>query len=132
MNGTGRSVLAGAAGGARPFELSEATHPHLRLTTTMISVPQVHPGDMVFWHCDTIHAVEKEHAGAGDSSVMYIPAMSYAEQNWNYVQKQLKKFEQGFPPPDFPQGRAEHDYISIGKPTDIIGAVARTGMGLTA
>jgi ectoine hydroxylase-related dioxygenase (phytanoyl-CoA dioxygenase family) len=27
----------------------------------MISVPTVHPGDMVFWQCDVVHAVEKEH-----------------------------------------------------------------------
>ena len=25
-------------------------------------------------HCDLIHAVETEHTGAGDSSVLYIPA----------------------------------------------------------
>ena len=25
-------------------------------------------------HCDLIHAVEVEHAGAGDSSALYIPA----------------------------------------------------------
>lgn len=34
-------------------KLSMGTHPHLRLDrkNTMVSVPRVKPGDMVFWHC---------------------------------------------------------------------------------
>jgi hypothetical protein len=34
----------------------------------MISVPKVNPGDTVYWHCDVIHAVEREHTGSGDSA----------------------------------------------------------------
>ena len=34
--------------GPRP---NTKTHPHLRLDDTMVSVPKVYPGDMVFWHC---------------------------------------------------------------------------------
>ncbi len=34
--------------GPRP---NTATHPHLKLDETMVSVPKVYPGDMVFWHC---------------------------------------------------------------------------------
>jgi Protein of unknown function (DUF1479) len=56
-------------------ELNEETHPHLRLEKTMISVPKVEPGDQVYWHCDTVHAVESHHGGASDSSVLYIPAV---------------------------------------------------------
>ena len=74
-------------------ELNEATHPHLRLDKTMISVPEIEPGDQVYctyhriyrhlyllmvWilgHCDVVHAVESEHRGKEDSSVLYIPAV---------------------------------------------------------
>jgi hypothetical protein len=43
-------------GGGKQFsnqKLATNTHPHLRLDreNTMISVPRVNPGDMVFWHC---------------------------------------------------------------------------------
>jgi hypothetical protein len=43
-------------GGGKQFssqKLGTNTHPHLRLDreNTMISVPRVNPGDMVFWHC---------------------------------------------------------------------------------
>jgi ectoine hydroxylase-related dioxygenase (phytanoyl-CoA dioxygenase family) len=34
----------------------------------MISVPDVNPGDTVFWHCDVVHSVEQEHTGAEDSA----------------------------------------------------------------
>jgi hypothetical protein len=75
------------------LELNDATHPHLRLEKTMISMPHVEPGDQVYCtcstsfifsflnkmcvegHCDMIHAVEGYHGGKGDSSVMYIPAV---------------------------------------------------------
>lgn len=52
--------------------LSEESHPHLRLDRedSMISIPKVEPGDMVFWHCDEIHSVEDIHTGKGDSSGM--------------------------------------------------------------
>lgn len=75
----------------RAQTLSTTTHPHLRLDKTVVSVDLVEPGDQVYcesdhhagcqqltWttpgHCDLIHAVEPEHTGAGDSSVLYIPA----------------------------------------------------------
>ena len=44
------------------------SHPHMRLDQCMVSVPKVNPGDTVFWHCDVVHAVEREHTGAGDSA----------------------------------------------------------------
>lgn len=40
--------LGEAFTGPRP---NTKTHPHLRLDETMVSVPKVYPGDMVFWHC---------------------------------------------------------------------------------
>lgn len=43
-------------------------HPHMMLDKTMTSVPKVFPGDTVFWHCDVVHSVEREHTGNEDSS----------------------------------------------------------------
>ena len=48
------------------------SHPHLQLEKTMVSVPAVQPGDMVFWHCDVVHSVEQEHKGNEDSAGMWI------------------------------------------------------------
>jgi len=66
-------------------ELSDATHPHLQLSRTMVSVPRVEPGDQIFWHCDLVHAVEGFHGGQGDSSVLYIPAVPLTVRGAEYL-----------------------------------------------
>jgi hypothetical protein len=63
-------------GGFASLLLSPELHPHLRLDECMISVPKVNPGDTVFWHCDVVHSVEKEHTGSGDSAGKYFSAWS--------------------------------------------------------
>ena len=69
-------------------ELTPTWHPHLDLPNTMVHVPRIAPGDYVAWHCDTIHAVDKTHAGKADSSVLYIPACPMTEDNANYLVRQ--------------------------------------------
>ena len=76
----------------KTLQLFPETHPHLRLNETVVSIDHVEPGDQVYCesivhpmlfctfptivtgHCDVVHAVEAEHIGKGDSSVLYIPA----------------------------------------------------------
>ncbi|KAG2338313.1 hypothetical protein BDR05DRAFT_969383, partial [Suillus weaverae] len=41
----------------------------------MTSIPDIQPGDQVYWHCDTVHSVEQLHSGQKDSSIFYIPAV---------------------------------------------------------
>ncbi|TFY82741.1 hypothetical protein EWM64_g1272 [Hericium alpestre] len=105
------------------------SHPHLRLDETMISVPKVHPGDMVFWHCDLVHSVESEHTGQDDSAVMYIPAVPLTPQNRDYVEKQRETFVQGLTPPDFPTASPEALYTGIGKAEDIANPLGKVAMG---
>ena len=112
------------------LELSALTHPHLDLSQTMTSIPSVEPGDMVLWHCDLVHAVESVHAGAGDSSVMYIPAVPLTQQNWEYVRAQREEFVQGIPPADFPGGKGESLFVERGQPGDVHGSEARRAMTL--
>lgn len=45
------SELHGATPG-HGQELSERMHPHLELGKTMVSIPEINPGDYVAWHCD--------------------------------------------------------------------------------
>ena len=61
----GTELVNGNYAGLRP---SAEFHPHLRLDECLISVPKVNPGDAVYWHCDVIHAVEREHTGSGESA----------------------------------------------------------------
>lgn len=83
-------------------EYNPVTHPHLELDTTMVSVPEVEPGDYVAWHCDSLHSVDKEHKGNGDSSVLYIPATPMCEMNVDYLLKQRNAALAYSPPWDFP------------------------------
>ncbi|MCJ1250967.1 hypothetical protein MMC30_008197 [Trapelia coarctata] len=108
------SVIQGASLG-HTQELSDALHPHLDLPNTMVHVPTVRPGDYIVWHCDTIHAVDKVHAGSTDSSVMYIPTCPLTETNAEYLVRQREAFRAGYPGNDFPGGKGESEHV--GRPT---------------
>jgi hypothetical protein len=100
-------------------ELSHLLHPHLRLEQTMIHVPKVQPGDYVAWHCDTIHAVDKVHAGHSDSSVMYIPACPLTVANAEGLKHQRETFVKGIPSPDFGGGVGESEHVGRVKARDM-------------
>jgi len=97
-------VLCGAFEG-RSQEISKRWHPHL--LDGMVSIPTVEPGDFVFWHCDTIHAVDAVHSGAGDSAVFFVPAAASCRLNDRYLARQWEHFVAGRTPPDFPSNDAE-------------------------
>lgn len=92
-------------------ELNNLLHPHLRLPQTMIHIPTVQPGDYVAWHCDTIHAVDRIHNGATDSSVLYIPACPLTQGNAEFLVRQCKTFRSGRPSPDFGGGVGETQHV---------------------
>ena len=115
-------------------ELNDALHPHLQLSKTMVHIPDVGPGDYVAWHCDSIHAVDKVHAGKGDSSVMYIPACPLTEVNAGYLVRQREAFMDGTPGPDFPGGKGESGHVGRMRKEDVKaagGEDALRAMGLT-
>ncbi|KAE9388283.1 DUF1479-domain-containing protein [Gymnopus androsaceus JB14] len=111
--------------GPRP---TTETHPHMMLDKTMTSVPKVMPGDTVFWHCDVVHSVEREHTGKEDSAVMYIPAMPTTKINALYVEKQKECFLQGISPPDFP--KSPQNFIGAATSTDLLSPMGLHAMGL--
>lgn len=126
------STLQGASLGCTQ-ELTAALHPHLELPRSMIHIPEVHPGDYVAWHCDSIHAVDKVHAGKGDSSVLYIPACPLTEINANYLVRQREAFLDGTPGPDFPGGKGESEHVDRmgnGDVTSAGGIEGERAMGL--
>lgn len=83
-------------------EYNAETHPHLELESSMVSVPRVEPGDFVAWHCDAIHAVDKNHGGKNDSSVLYIPACAMTPPNVHFIRQQGQAAMALSPPQDFP------------------------------
>ncbi|KAF1349441.1 DUF1479-domain-containing protein [Lizonia empirigonia] len=116
-------------------ELSHLLHPHLELQKSMIHMPTVKPGDYVAWHCDTIHAVDKTHAGKTDSSVLYIPACPMTEDNANYLARQRENFVAGTPSPDFGGGIGESEHVGRVKAEDmqqLVGEDSCRAMGIQA
>jgi hypothetical protein len=123
------SVWQGAIPG-RGQEMNDLLHPELNLSTSMVSIPKVYPGDMVFWHCDTIHAVDPVHRGQSDSSVFYIPAAPLCEVNAEYLARQRHSFQHGIPPPDFPGGDGESRHVGRATPANVETLEGRRAMGL--
>ncbi|KAL7275504.1 hypothetical protein RUND412_001562 [Rhizina undulata] len=125
------TVFPGSAPGTCQ-ELSPSTHPHLRLEKTMTPLPRVNPGDYALWHCDTIHAVDPEHRGVGDSSVMYIPATPLCKLNAEYLVSQREAFARSTPPPDFPGagGAGEAGFVGRATEKDIVGVDGKRAFGL--
>lgn len=114
-------------------ELSHLLHPHLDVNKTMVHVPRVAPGDYVAWHCDTIHAVDKTHAGSSDSTVLYIPACPMTEDNAHYLVRQRDNFVAGTPSPDFGGGPGERAHVGRIKADDMMAWLGEEGcraMGL--
>lgn len=93
--------VPGAAPG-KGLEFNSLTHPELDLSNIMVSIPKVYPGDMVYWHCDLIHAVDSVHNGLHDSSVFYIPSVPLCDQNLKYAVLQRESFLRSLVGPDFP------------------------------
>lgn len=74
---------------------------HDLLLQGLVSIPNMEPGDTVWWHPDTVHAVEDKHSGNGYSNVMFIGAAPNCEKNRRFQSKQKGAFLAGRSCPDF-------------------------------
>ncbi len=113
--------LCGAAPG-RALSVSPDWHPDV--IGGLVSIPEVMPGDTVFWHTDICHAVGDKHEGREYASVIYIGSAPDCPKNRAYLPKQRLAFLQGLSAPDFAamdfevdfQGRAtEKDLTDLGR-----------------
>ena len=124
------SDIPGAFPG-KGLEFNDKTHPEMDLNNLMVLVPKVEPGDMVFWHCDLVHAVDPVHIGETDSSVFYIPSVPLCGINVEYAFLQREAFLNGLAGPDFPgfpHGTAETQHIGRGTPKDVVETGGKTAM----
>ena len=107
--------------GARPGRaLGIDARWHEDVLGALISIPVVEPGDTVWWHPDTVHAVADEHKGQDYANVIYIGASPKCAKNEAYARRQAVAFLAGKSAPDFApedfevgfQGRATLDDLS--------------------
>lgn len=93
--------------GAQPGRaLGASAQWHATLLEGLVSIPQMEPGDTIWWHSDVIHAVEDQHRGSGYSNVIYIGAAPWCAKNEAFAKRQAAAFTEGRSSPDF----APEDY----------------------
>lgn len=104
--------LCGAANG-QALPINETYHSVL--LPAMSPIPDVAPGDTVWWHADGVHSVDPVTDQKGWGNVMYIPAAPYCEKNATYADNCGKAFLAGESPSDFAPEHYEVDWN--GRPT---------------
>jgi hypothetical protein len=88
--------------------VTQQWHPLLLRGYTVI--PDLQPGDSVWWHCDLIHGVQPVRDQQGWGNVMYIPAAPMCEKNAAYARVVAERFRAGESPDDFPAEHYETDW----------------------
>jgi hypothetical protein len=106
--------------GAQPGRALGASHQwHPQLLAGLVSIPQMEPGDTIFWHSDVIHAVEDKHGGSGYSNVIYIGAAPWCEKNIAFAKRQAPAFLEGRSSPDFAPEDYELDFAGRASADDL-------------
>lgn len=82
------------------FPASQKWHP--LLMEAVCGIPDVEPGDSVWWHADLIHSVAPVTDQQGWGNVMYIPAAPWCAKNAAYAASVRSAFVTGRSPADFP------------------------------
>jgi hypothetical protein len=100
--------LCGAQAG-RALGLLDPWHTLLR--PGIVSIPQMYPGDTIWWHPDLLHAVEDVNTGRGESNVMYISAAPDCAKNRAFLELQKPAFLAGKSSPDFAAEDYEVDFV---------------------
>ena len=92
---------------------------HADMMAGTVSIPEVMPGDTVWWHTDICHSVADEHAGKEFASVIYIGSAPDCAKNRAYLPGQKAAFLAGKSPPDFAQMNFEVDFKNRATAADL-------------
>ncbi len=111
---------------SRSFPVNERFHSIL--TPALSPIPDVEPGDTVWWHCDMIHSVAPVTDQQGWGNVLYIPAAPWCEKNAEYAERVRDAFLAGRSPDDFPDEHYEVDWAGR-FPANELNEIGRRGMG---
>jgi len=84
---------------------------HEEILEGLISIPEVGPGDTVWWHPDIIHSLPQEHIGKDYANAIYIGASPKCLKNEYYARSQALSFLKGESPPDFAPENFEKNFI---------------------
>jgi hypothetical protein len=118
--------LCGAEAGMA-LGANETWHP--LLMEAVSGIPDVEPGDSVWWHSDLIHSVSPVENQKGWGNVVYIPAAPMCAKNAAYAENVAERFRRGESPTDFPKEDYETDWENRFKEDDLNEIGAR-GLGI--
>ncbi len=113
---------------SRTFPVNERFHSIL--TPALSLIPDVEPGDTVWWHCDLIHAVAPVANQQGWGNVMYIPAAPWCAKNAKYADLVRESFLSGCSANDFPDEHYEATWPSRFTAAQL-NALGRAGLGMS-
>jgi hypothetical protein len=102
---------------------------HSPLLEGLAGIPDVEPGDSVWWHCDMIHAVAPVKDQQGWGNVMYIPAAPWCEKNARYAATVRAALVDGRSPSDFPAEDYETSWTGRFTEADL-NDIGRRGLGI--
>jgi Protein of unknown function (DUF1479) len=111
---------------SRTFPVSDRFHQ--MLMPALSGIPDVEPGDTVWWHCDLIHGVAPVTDQQGWGNVMYIPAAPWCAKNARYADVVRESFLAGRSANDFPDEHYESDWPNR-FPVERLNAEGRAGLG---
>ncbi len=111
----------------RAFPANERWHSWL--LEGRVGIPDVEPGDTVWWHCDMIHSVAPVADQLGWGNVMYIPAAPWCTANAEYAGAVRHSLETGESPYDFPADHYERQWPDRFTIADL-NEIGRAGIGL--
>ncbi len=111
----------------RTFPVNERYH--AILTRALSGIPDVAPGDSVWWHCDMVHAVAPVTDQQGWGNVIYVPAAPRCPKNEAYAASVREAFLSGRSPSDFPEEDYEASWPNRFS-VDRLNEIGRRGLGL--
>jgi hypothetical protein len=102
---------------------------HSVLLPGMSPIPDVEPGDTVWWHGDVVHSVDPVVDQQGWGNVMYIPAAPHCAKNAAYAADCGRAFLAGESPSGFAPEHYEIGWAGRPGPAEL-SAVGRRQLGL--
>jgi len=109
--------------------LPVTTQWHERVLDGLSPVPDLEPGDSVWWHADLIHSVAPVSNQDGWASVMYIPAAPWNARNSDYAKSVRRALLHGNSPDDFPAEHYEATWGDRFRPEEL-NELGRAGLGM--
>lgn len=105
--------------GGEPTPAPRRARPDDLVSPALTPIPEVEPGDTVWWHGDIFHSVADAGNDTRWGNVMYIGATPRCPRNQRYAASILDRFDRGSSPLDFPEEDFELEFVGRADRNDL-------------